>query len=405
MKKIAIILLSIIALVACSVDESVEHYPLEDIVFQPSTRNVVRSIYDNNSFQHFNVWGIYNNDGVSHYVMDGLAVNKQSDGSWSYDGNKYWPEKGTVDFYGIYPSSSVAETIMDPRTDTPVAEVNYTVSDARQEIHFKALRAKESMNYAAALPDLIYAVSKEQSKLSSPVSMMFRHAVSVVRFEIKNESSWWTIRFRPDSAVVICNVNSEGTYTLPDVNTSADAATKGSWEFTDKKHQNFTVFTGSDVFVEGMKKENENGYIRPAGSKENVNSPFMKNGKSAVMLPCTATAWDPESGPATAATQNGAYFKIYCRVEVNTPSMQEGTPSYVLWGDLDAKGPTDEGYYAPVYVPVAIDWEEGVNYKYTFAFGRGLAYDENGNPSVVPLTFSTKAESFTETAENLTAPL
>lgn len=404
MKKIAIILLSIIALVACSVDESVEHYPLEDIVFQPSTRNVVRSIYDNNSFQQFYVWGIYNNDGVSHYVMDGLAVNKQSDGSWSYDGNKYWPEKGTVDFYGIYPSSSVAETIMDPRTDTPVAEVNYTVSDARQEIHFKALRAKESMNYAAALPDLVYAVSKEQSKLSSPVSMMFRHAVSVVRFEIKNESSWWTIRFRPDSAVVICNVNSEGTYTLPNVNTSADAATKGSWEFTDKKLQNFTVFTGSDVYVEGMKPENEYGYIRPAGSEKNVNSPFMKKGESAVMLPCTATAWDPESGPATAATQNGAYFKIYCRVEVNTPSMQEATSPYVLWGDLDAE-PTDEGYYAPIYVPVAIDWKEGMNYKYTLAFGRGLGYDENGNPSVVPLTFSTKAESFTETAENLTAPL
>ena len=402
MNKVAIIILSIIAFAACSVSEVVEQYPLEDIVLQPSTGAVVRSVYDkNNPLEQFYIWGIHNNNGSIEYVMDGLAVDKQSDGSWSYGSKKYWPEKGTVDFYGIYPSTSVAETIMDPRTNTPVSEVDYTVSDTKREIRFKALRANENMNYAAALPDLVYAVSKEQSKLSNPVSMLFRHAMSVVRFEIKNESSWWTIRFRPDSAVVICNVNSEGTYTLPDVNTSADVATNGSWDFSDKKLQNFTVFTGSDVYVEGMKAENEYGYIRPAGSEKNVNSPFMKNGESAVMLPCTATAWDPKSGPATAATQNGAYFKIYCRVEVTTPSMQTTTSPYVLWGDLDAE-PTEEGYYAPIYVPVTIDWKEGVNYKYTFALGRGLAYDEDGKPSVVPITFSTSAESFTNTDEDLT---
>lgn len=402
MKKVAIIISSIIAFTACSFSEVIEHQPLEEIVFQSSTGGIVRAVYDQkNPLQQFYVWGLHKDNGTLHYVMDGLAVNKQSDGSWSYDGKRYWPVKGTVDFYGIYPSSSVAQTIMDPRTNTPVSEVDYTVSDTKREIRFKALRAKESMNYAAALPDLLYAVSKEQSKVNNPVSMMFRHAMSVVRFEIKNESSWWTIRFRPDSAVVICNVNSEGTYTLPDVSTSPDAATNGSWAFSNKTHQNFNVLTGSDVFVAGMTEDNEYGYIRPAGSEKNVNSPFMKNGESAVMLPCTATAWDPKSGPATAATQNGAYFKIYCRVEVNTPSMQEGTPSYVLWGDLDAKEPTDEGYYAPVYVPVDIDWEEGVNYKYTFAFGRGLAYDENGNASVVRLTFSTEAAEFIGSAGSI----
>ena len=35
-----------------------------------------------------------------------------------------------------------------------------------------------------------------------------------------------------------------------------------------------------------------------------------------------------------------------------------------------------------------------MNYKYTFAFGQGLAYDENGNASVVKLTFLTEAAEF-----------
>lgn len=396
MKKIAIIILSIIAFAGCSEIEVVAHYPDTEIDFRASTGGMVRATtYNNTNFNQFYVWGIYDNNGATQYIMDGIPVNKVSDG-WSYDGKKYWPAEGVVDFVGIYPSTAVAQTVLDPRTNTPSSSVAYTVSEAKREIRFEALRASADANYATASPDVLYAVAEDCTKDSKAgdVQMTFRHAMNQMKLEIKNENPMWALRFRPDSAVILHNVRHKGTYTLPSGSTTTGVDTLGSWNAwpsADAQPEDFTVLTGSDVFVEGMTDANEKGYIRPGV--------FMKNGESAFMVPCTAVKWEPKNGPAN--EQDGAYFEIWCRIEVTTPSMKEGTAPFVLWGDLNAETAADEGYYKPVFVPVEINWNEGICYKYTFAFGRGLGYNEDGTTSVVPLTFSTDVESFTDTADSL----
>lgn len=399
MKKVAIIILSIIAFVACSKDEMLRHNAPAEIGFHTSAGNMVRAVYSNSTLEQFCVWGIYHNEeeGVTRYVFDGAEVNKQSDGSWSYGGKKYWPQNGVIDFLGVYPSKSAAQAILDLRTGEPVADISYTMSDEKREISLTAQRTSSQMNYAAQLPDVIYAVAEDQTKENSvdgSVTMRFRHATSQVRFEIKNENPMWTIKFRPDSAIVICNVRSKGVYTLPSATTSTDEAVYGTWAYEADDYADFTFFTGTNVYVEGMDETlNENGYIRP--------SAFMRNGEEAMILPCQNVAWDPSSGlSATDAAQTGSYFVIWCRVEVTTPSMNEGTEPFCIWGDVDA-ATTDESYYAPIYVPFAVDWQQHSRYKYTFAFGRGLAYNEDGTDAVVPLAFQTTVEEFIASAENL----
>lgn len=392
MKKTAIIILSIIAFVACSDIEIVEHYPDTEIDFSISTGKVVRATYDNTNFNQFYVWSIYNNDGATQYIMDGIPVNKSGE-SWSYGGKKYWPVEGVVDFVGIYPSTGVAQTVKDPRTNTPAASVNYTVSDAKREIRVAALRGSNVTGYPSNLPDVIYAVAEDKTKDSEAgkVAMNFRHAMAQAKFEIKNENPMWTIRFRPDSAIVLCNIRQSGTYALPTVTTSTGVETSGSWDewnHSTNPPQDFTIFTATEAYVEGMTAANANGYIRP--------DVFMKNGEFSNLFPCANAKWDHTSGvAATAASQTGSYFVVWCRVEVNTPSMNDGTAPFVIWGDVNAK-PTDKGYYLPIYAPVEINWKEGICYKYTFAFGRGLAYNEDGSANIVALTFSTEASSFTD---------
>ncbi len=398
MKKTAIIILSIIAFAGCSDIEVIEHYPDTEINFYSSADNIVRATtYNSTNFEQFFVWGVYNNNGAIQYIMNELPVNKVS-GSWSYDGKKYWPAEGVVDFVGIYPSTTIAQTVLDSRTNTPSSSVAYTVSEAKREIRFNALRANASANYATALPDVLYAVAEDMTKDSEAgdVQMTFRHAMNQIKLEIKNENPMWTIRFRPDSAVILHNVRSKGTYTLPSGSTTTGVDTIGTWNtwpLADAQPEDFTILTGSDVFVEGMTDANEKGYIRPVA--------FMKDGANAFMVPCYAAQWDISTGVA-AKDQDGAYFEIWCRVEVTTPSMKEGTAPFVLWGDLNAETSADTDYYKPVFIPVEVNWKEGICYKYTIAFGRGLGYNEDGTASVVPLTFSTKAESFTDTAQNLT---
>lgn len=393
MKKTAIIVLSILAFVGCSDIEVIEHYPDAEINFYSSADNMVRATtYDNKTFEQFFVWGVYNNNGAIQYIMNELPVNKVS-GSWSYEGKKYWPAEGEVDFVGIYPSTTIAQTVLDPRTNTPSSSVSYTVSEAAREIRFSALRANAKANYATALPDVLYAVAEDMTKDSEAgnVQMTFRHAMNQIKLEVKNENPMWALRFRPDSAVILHNVRHKGTYTLPSSSTTTGVDTLGSWSawpLADAQPEDFTILTGSTLeLLTFNSADDKQNYIR--------SGVFMKDGANAFMVPCHAAPWEPSTGVA-AKDQDGAYFEIWCRVEVTTPSMNEGTAPFVIWGDIDAKTAADEGYYKPVFIPVEVNWKEGICYKYTFAFGRGLGYNEDCTPATVPLTFSTEASSFTD---------
>lgn len=395
MKKVAIILLSIIALFACSDDVFVEKYPEPTIDFLPSAGMLLRGVNTTENLRYFRVWGVNIDDaGAVKYVFDGAPV-KLADGAWNYGDKKYWPLEGNVDFLAVYPAHPDADTIMDPRTNTPCSAIFHTMSDTQREVRFKALYNGKDSTYVAMMPDLIYAVAEDQVKQESDVILKFRHAMAQVKFEIKNENPRWNIYFRPDSAVVLCNIRSRGSYTLPSKSTTEDGS-RGTWVINEDQHQHFTVLTGSDVFVEGMIPANEHGYIRPAWKEENINAPFMKNGEPAMVLPCQVPEWDVKTTTpkvATADDQHGAYFMLWCRVE----SVQNGE-TFTIWGNVDAQ-PTDDDYYMPVYVPLTVNWQEGYCYKYTLALGRGLGYNADGTHAAVPLSFSTSVEEFIKDAD------
>lgn len=385
MKRALIIILTTFAFVACSKDDVVMEYKGQVIDFRPTTGRAMRStVYDATTFSSFRVWGYYANGSASSVMMDNVEVTKQSDGSWGYTDTKYWPVEGEIDFVGLYPTAAEVEQglFIDHRTNENLVSISHDgfATGANRQIIVTALRESESMHFSSHLPDVIYAVTENQQKQATDVQMNFRHAMTQVKCRIKNENPDFTIEFKPDCAVEIHNIRSKGTYTLPSATTTSGdetAATRGVWSFSADDFESFDIFTAANPKIEGMTADTEYGYIS--------TSEFMKDNTPAMFFPCQATAWDVTDGSASA--QNGAYFVVHCRVLFQRGTM---TQPYYLLGTATS--------YDSIYVPIDIDWKEGHLYTYTFAIGKGAGYTEEGDSSIVPLTFSTTIEDFEDVA-------
>ena len=65
-----------------------------------------------NDISSFSVWGWYSDDaaGTDAVVFDAEKVSKIADGSWTYDGLRYWLSGKTYDFYALYPDVETLKT-------------------------------------------------------------------------------------------------------------------------------------------------------------------------------------------------------------------------------------------------------------------------------------------------------
>ncbi|MGM9844254.1 MAG: hypothetical protein ACI30S_08540, partial [Muribaculaceae bacterium] len=101
----------------------------------------------------------------------------------------------------------------------------------------------------------------------------------------------------------------------------------------------------------------------------------------------------------TAEGQNGAYFKVRCKiwnVAAGNGGVKDGN-DVLLWDNVKA-GTTTAQY---IYVPVKIAWEVGKKYIYTIKFtsdGHG-GYTEEGNDVLIPITFSVTVDDFAKGAD------
>lgn len=222
MKKLSIVLLSAIALAACSKDVVKDSYESAIDFDLAANGTVLKTVAPTAStLKEFNVWSYTQATEAAgrKAVMEGITV-KNTESGWTYSPKKYWPYESVLDFYAI------------AGTD------NVTVSAGSAVVDFAETTTKDQFGEAFDCkdnPSIIYATAMDMTKetLSGRVNVNFRHAMSQIQFKIKNVS---TVESEVSYAPVyftIEGLDSKGTYTLPmAASTTAGfdvAASHGTW--------------------------------------------------------------------------------------------------------------------------------------------------------------------------------
>lgn len=401
MKKILLLTAGMLLIVAsCTKNEVVEvNQDGNEIQFSVVANNATKAtnIYcNNNKPSEFTVFA--ESDGKTY--IDGDKITSTDGNTWvNESGTRFWPNESAVDFYAVVNGN----INWNPAAETsPASIVDYTVStDVTKQ------------------NDLLYAVKMKQKRgataeATKAVSLNFRHALSQIVFQAKNTNPNLYVEV---SGVSIVNVGNTNTFAFPNANTDnnmVDTDHDGSFDYTinyeDGSWGKWNALTsGSTVYpvdFETVKVEGTNTVVDLTANvmgDNTVKDEFNKN--ALLLLPQTSTPWDPETTPApgfVGNAENGSYFLVNCAIYnvAGDKFVPEDTP---LWGTTDV--------HEQAAIPVAINWEQGKKYIYTFIFGEGGGYDpddpdpedpDKPDPVLIPITFEVTVDDFVEVpAQNI----
>lgn len=321
------------ALAACTSESNIQEIEKQPagIVFAPALDNLLTSRATQTfttDLQAFSVNAFLDQEGnVSKYI-DNAIVNKQEDNSWSTATTYIWPSSGNMSFFAYsFGSTSTGNSKLVEVSTPTVAEY--------KEGACPVINYKECSTDPKAQFDMLYATSNETCEVASKkaVGINFKHALSQIMFKVRNTNENWVVTV---ADIQIVNVKSSGVFTFPKKSTVIGEAAEGSWEASKPLRRYITsISRKSDI-----KKE--------TGDVAWENALFL--------IPQTSTQWNPQDKNSY---ETGTYFLISCRI-----STKDGI---LLW-------PTNNEDVRNVAIPVALNWEKGKRYTYTFEFGEGAGY-------------------------------
>ena len=375
MKKILLLTAGMLLIGAsCTKNEVVEvNQDGNEIQYSVVANNATKAadIYcNNNKPSEFTVFA-ESSDGKT-YIDGDKIVSSDGGNTWvNQSGTRFWPNGLSVDFYAV---------------------VN---GDIDQK-------------------DLLYSVKKGLAKgnteaETNPVELNFRHALSQIVFQAKNTNPNLYVEV---SGVSIVNVGNTNTFAFPNANTDnnmEDTDHDGSFDHTinysDGSWGKWNALTsGSTVYpvnFETVKVEGTNTVVDLTANvmgENTVKNEFNKN--ALLLLPQTSIAWDPETVPAPGFdgnAGNGSYFLVDCAIYNIAGDKFDPVNDTPLWGAI--------GAHQEAAIPVAINWEQGKKYIYTFVFGEGGGYDpedpdpedpDKPDPVLIPITFEVTVDDFVE---------
>lgn len=267
-------------------------------------------------------------------ALYGLAVTCQS-GTWTIDpsfGQFYWPRpKYRVDFYAAYPYGQAVS-----RFNASAKTFDFTSTDpvpGNVDVMYATFQDKRE--------------SRDLTEKSRAVVLNFKHILSQVQF-LANKSNELSVTIK---SLEICNVMSQGTYTVGAIGTDTP-----SWDTpVGLTTYSFLKTTDSPVVLTSA-----------AQAINGTNGILM-------LIPQERTKWNTSQ---TIATNNsgskGCYLRIGCSIQMAGNEYSD---------DYD-----NERGYGYVYFPIDISWEAGKKYTYTLGFGTG--YKANGEKSLTDITLS-----------------
>ena len=383
---------------SCSKNEVVEvNQDGNEIQFSVVANNATKAadIYcNNNKPSEFTVFA-ESSDGKT-YINGDKIVSSDGGNTWvNQSGTRFWPNGLSVDFYAVV-NGDIKWNVTAAEGTAPASIENFTVPTTVTD-----------------QKDLLYSVKKGLAKGATeadtnPVELNFRHALSQIVFQAKNTNPNLYVEV---SGVSIVNVGNTNTFAFPNANTDnnmVDTDHDGSFnntiDYSDGSWGKWNALTsGSTVYpvdFETVKVEGTNTVVDLTANvmgDNTVKDEFNKN--ALLLLPQTSTPWDPETTPApgfVGNAENGSYFLVNCAIYnvAGDKFVPEDTP---LWGTTNA--------HKQAAIPVAINWEQGKKYIYTFIFGEGGGYDpedpdpedpDKPDPVLIPITFEVTVDDFVE---------
>ena len=382
---------ALMVLASCSQNEVAEiNRDGDEIRFNVVTNKATKAadVYcNNNMMTEFYVSAI--TDGKTYIANDEI---KHENNSWvNQAGTRYWPETA-VDFYAHVNAGTTFSCEKESENE-----------DAGFVAKFTNFQPSTTV---ANQVDLLYAVKTGQKKnadgeTANPVELNFRHALSQIVFEARNESENIHVEI---AGVKVVNVDGQGTFTFPSTSTDGKVVdhtggtettigTQGEWETVDGT-ETYDVNLTKVVALPGKEEGAQDVNLT------NTNETDKNYGNALLLLPQTTTAWNPETegGIATAegaSNTNNSYFLVDCiiyNVAAENGVVDKAT-DVCLWGKEEG------GTWKPaeLAIPVAFNWEQGEKYVYTFVFGNGNGGYEPGpnpDPVLVPITFEVSVDDF-----------
>ena len=386
MKKVLLGTLAVLILAACSKDEVVQQNPNDAISFSATTGKAISRAADgycNNSLPgDFKVWAAA--QGKSYFENEKyVKYNDAASGApavYKYkpeDGvMRYWPATGTVDFFATKNENGTVTFTYTGTTSLAFAgfAVNGTVSEQT---------------------DFIYAVNKEATKTSASdgtTTLNFRHALSQIEFQAKNENSKIYVEI---DGVSVKKVNSKGDFSV-NVETANNYVKHdfGSTKVDPDPREGRCSWTGQNTKADYDVTFTAIPVATTATSLTVTDATGEFNPNTMYLLPQTLTAWNKS---AAASTQTDSYFIVNALIYNVAGASVDKDKDVVVWGDNTSGTWKTKPIAIPV--PASTKWEDGKRYVYTFVFttdGNG-GYDPGTNePVLTPIKLSVTVDDFVD---------
>lgn len=363
-----------LALASCSNDELTSvNRDGDEIAFSVVTNSATRAadVYcNNNKPSGFNVWATFNGQTY----INGDNVQYQG-GKWvNTSGTRYWPD-GEVSFFAhVNAGDAFNWNGGQPRIE------NFTVGTD-----------------VATQQDLLYAVKTASKGTDGKAELNFRHALSQIVFQAKNTNPNLYVEI---SGVSVCKVKNQGTFTYPTDDTSDKVGEHNdgaSIDYSTQKWGSWSTYGTQQYDVTFNAVQLNGSKTATSVSLTNTNETAKAYDKVMLLLPQSSTKWDVGTNATTGKPedQTGTYFLVKCQIYNVAGTTVNKNTDVCLWGNGGAED---------VAIPVALNWEQGKKYIYTFVFGDGNGgYDPDPDPDdpdpkptpvLVPITFEVTVDDF-----------
>ena len=261
MKKVIFALAAVVALAACSKEQTVVMPEGNAIGFNTFVDKATRSVNDpsftndeNKMFADFAVFG-YVEGAV---LFDGTRVAKenlaedQTKTGWEYEGTQYWIAGANYNFNAVAPKTGGKWEVVKKNGDTVVTDATKTTISFTNN----------------GTTDLLYATTTQQGAVSGneAVKFNFRHVLSKVKFSFENAYNATNATIKVKN-IVVTNAHKTANVVLTDNTAWGDLATA----------EGFTLNFGMATDAEATADAHENTEVAYAcgATYESQNELFL----------------------------------------------------------------------------------------------------------------------------------
>ena len=236
MKKVIFALAAVVALAACSKEQTIVADRGDAIGFDSFIENATRAAADDfTSVDSFKVWGNVTGNAGSIFLYNGASVTKGDNAygaAWTCEKTEYWLPSATYNFMAIAGISG--ETTVTPASGAFPTAINYTADGTTD------LLLSEKVTVTTDNKSNPTGVNTNKC-----VAFTFKHLLSKVYFNFKNTSTSEKSTYEI-SDIKIAGAKKEGTYSITDDKWTSATGTASDFVFGDAG----TIAKGASVTSE-----------------------------------------------------------------------------------------------------------------------------------------------------------